>query len=83
MTVYYKMQQIVLQNATDSITKCDRSLWQNESGFLLQNETILLQNATIITKCDAFFTKFYSYYKIWRLLQIATVHMYLQAKKLF
>ena len=40
----------LLQNATDIITKCnryfiakcDRSLLQNESGFLLQNATVLL-----------------------------------------
>ena len=55
----------LLQNATDVITKCDtyfitkrdRSLLQNASGFLLQNATVLLQNATIITKCDDFITK--------------------------
>ena len=42
----------LLQNATDIITKCDRSLLQNVSGFLLQNATVLLQNATVIAKCD-------------------------------
>ena len=53
------MRQILLQNVTDIITKCDsffitkcdRSLLQNASGFLLQNVTVLLQNATV-TKCD-------------------------------
>ena len=49
------------------IAKCNRSLLQNASGFLLQNATVLLQNATVITKCD-------SYYKMWRLLQIAILH---------
>ena len=46
------------------ITKCDRSLLQNASGFLLQNETVslqnetvLLQNATVITNYDTFITK--------------------------
>ena len=39
----------LLQNATDVITKCDRSLLQNASGFLLQN-------ATVIAKCDDFIT---------------------------
>ena len=34
------------------ITKCDISLLQNVSGFLLQDTTILLQNATVITQCD-------------------------------
>ena len=34
------------------ITKCDLSLLQYVSGFLLQDTTILLQNATVITQCD-------------------------------
>ena len=54
MTVYYIMIVYYF------ITKCDKSLLQNVSGFLLQNATVLLQNATI-------------YYKMWRLLQIAAV----------
>ena len=58
MTIYYKIQQILLQNMTVI-------LLQNPSGFLLQNETvllkmrmslqnamILLKNATVITKRD-------------------------------
>ena len=66
----------LLQNATDIITKCnsyfitkcDRSLLQNASGFfitecnsfikkyeLLQNVTILLQNGTVITKSDFYY----------------------------
>ena len=49
------MRQILLQNAT-AITKCDKSLLQNASGFLLQNMTVLLQNATVITKCNDFIT---------------------------
>ena len=61
------MRQILLQN-TAAI------LLQNTSGFLLQNATDLLQNATVITNCDDFITKFYSFYKMRRLLQIATVH---------
>ena len=48
MTVYYKMRQILLQNAT-------AILLQNASGFLLQNTTVLLQNATAITKCDVYY----------------------------
>ena len=42
---------------------------------LLQNEVVLLQNATVITKCDNFITKCDSYYKMRRLLQIATVQL--------
>ena len=53
--------------------KCDRSLLQNVSSFLLQHVTILLQNATDITNYDDFITKSNSLYKIRRLLQIATV----------
>ena len=49
MTLYYKMWQILLQNAT-------AILLQNASGFLLQNVTVLLQNATVITNCDSFIT---------------------------
>ena len=63
----------LLQNAIVVITKCDKSLLENASGFLLQNATVLLQNATVITKCDHFITKCDNYYKIRHLLQIATV----------
>ena len=74
----------LLQNATDFITKydryfvtkCDRSLLQNESDFLLQNATVLLQNVTVITS-DDFITKCDSYYKMRRLLQIATVQAFI------
>ena len=67
----------LLQNTTDIIAKCDsyftakwdRSLLQNASGFLLEN-------ATVITKCNNFITKYVSYYKIRRLLQIVTVHLF-------
>ena len=53
----------LLQNATDVFTKCDsyfitkrdRSLLQNASGFLLQNATVLLQNVTVITKCNVYY----------------------------
>ena len=63
-----------LQNATDIIlkcnrcfiTKCDRSLLQNVPGFLLQD-------STVIRNCEDFVTKCYKYYKMQRLLQIATV----------
>ena len=49
-------------------------LLQNASGFLLQNAKVLLQNATVIINCDDFITNCDSYYKMQRLLQIATVH---------
>ena len=52
VTVLYLIRyNSLLKNATDIntkrdsyfITKCDRNLQQNESGFLLQNATVLLQ----------------------------------------
>ena len=48
-------------------------LLQNASGFLLQNAAVLLQSTTVITNCDDFITKCDNYYKMRRLLQIATV----------
>ena len=60
---YYKMRQLFYYRMRQEfITKCAR--------FLLQNATALLENATIfITKCN-------NYYKVRRLLQIATVHSF-------
>ena len=66
----------LLQNATYIITKyvsnffikCNRSLLQYASGFLLQNVTVSLQNATVITNYDDFITKYDSYHKMRRLL---------------
>ena len=60
----------LLQNATDInrkcssyfITKCDKGLFKNESGSLLQN-------AAVITKCLDFITKCDIHYKLRRLLQ--------------
>ena len=84
VTVSYLIHyERLLQNAADTITrcdsyfitKCDRSLLQNASVFLLQNTTVFLQNATVVTKCDDFITKCDRYYKMRRLLQIATVHI--------
>ena len=52
VTVLYLIRyNSLLKNATDIITKrdsyfitkCDRNLQQNVSGFLLQNATVLLQ----------------------------------------
>ena len=60
---YYKIRQRF-------ITKCVR--------FFLQNATFLLQNATVITNHDDFITKCASYYKMRRLLQIATVRTLIQ-----
>ena len=81
MLRFYICYNSILQNATDIITKCDsyfvtkcdRSLLQNSSSFLLLNATGFLQNATVITNCDNFITKYDSYYKMSRLLEIVTV----------
>ena len=70
VTVSYLIRyDSLLQNATDVttkcdnyfITKCDRTLLENASGFLLQNAAVLLQNATVITKCDDFSYKLRQY----------------------
>ena len=65
---------IIIKCDSYFVTKCDRSLLQNALEFLLQNVTTLLQNATGITNCGDFITKCDSYYKMRRLLPIATVH---------
>ena len=51
----------LLQNAIDiitkcysySITKCNRNLLQNVSGFLLQNATVITNCDDFITHCDS------------------------------
>ena len=48
--------------------------------FFKKNATVLLQNVTVITKCNDFITKCDSYYKMRRLLQIATVYSSLKLK---
>ena len=71
----------LLQNAADIITKCeisfitkcDNSLSQNASDFLLHNAIVLLQIATVMIKCVHFITKCDTYYKLQRLLQNASV----------
>ena len=61
--VLYFDYDTLLQNVTDVITKCDRTLSQNTSGFLTKKNkknTILLQNATFVAKCDLYY-KFRQY----------------------
>ena len=48
-------KEIITECDSYFIAKCNRSLLQNASGFLLQNATVLLQNATVITKCDSYY----------------------------
>ena len=64
MTVYYKMQQILLQNATAILLQHATEFYlQNVPGFLLKNRTVLLQNANVTTNCDNAITKCDNYYK--------------------
>ena len=62
MTVFYKMRQILLQNATAILLQNApevyykmRQLFYYKMRQLLQNATILLQNARVITKCDLYY----------------------------
>ena len=73
-TLLQKAADIITKWEIYFITKYDRSLLQNASGFLLQNATVLLENATVITNCGDFITKCDSYYKVQCLLQTATIH---------
>ena len=57
MTVYYKMRQILLQNAI-------AMLLQNASGFLLCG--------SFIAKCDSYYKLPWFYYKMRQLFQNAT-----------
>ena len=73
MTLYYKIWQMLLQNGTTILLQNATNVY-----FLLQNATVLLHNATVITN-DNHQRQIFQiakgdfYYKIWRLLQIATV----------
>ena len=79
MTLYYKMQQILLQNATALLLQnaakvyykmCQVILLQNAAALLLPNATKVYYKI-----CQVFYNKMRRfYYKMRRLLQIATVH---------
>ena len=68
---YFIRYENLLQNVTvnitkyDSyfITKCNRSLLQNTSGFLLQNATVLLQNETLQIATVHYYNYFISSFK--------------------
>ena len=58
MTVYYKMRQILLQNATTILLQnATEVYYKMHQVFLLKNATVLLQNETVITNCDNIITK--------------------------
>ena len=62
MTVYYKMWEMLLQNATVILLQNATEVYYNmrqvfyyKMRQLLQNAKILLQKATVITKCDVYY----------------------------
>ena len=63
MTLYYKMRQKLLQNATAILLQNVTEVYYKIRRFLLQNATVLLQKTQVITNCDGFITKCDSYYK--------------------
>ena len=58
----------LLQNSTEVYCKMRQDFYYKMRQFFLQNATIITNYNNFITKCD-------SYYKVRRLLQIATVHL--------
>ena len=69
MAVYYKMRQILLENVTKVYYK--------------MRQFFVTKCYSFITNCDNFVTKCDSYYKMRRLLPIATVQTYLPVKYLY
>ena len=62
MTLYYKMRQILLQNATAILLQNATEVYYKmhqvfyyKMRQLLQIAMILLQNAAVITKCDVYY----------------------------
>ena len=62
MTICYKMQQILLQEATAILLQSPTEVYYKKRQVfcykmrqLLQNATILLQSVTVITKCDVYY----------------------------
>ena len=56
------------------------SLLQNATAALLQNATVSLKNAIVTMNCCDFIAKCGNYYKMRRLLQIATVQWLISLK---
>ena len=61
MMLYYKMQQILLENAT---------------ALLLQNATVITKCVNFIAKCDRFYKMRQFYYKMRQSLQITFITKY-------
>ena len=89
MTFYYKMRQILLQNATAIFLQNATEIyykmrqdfyykmWQfyYKMWHLLQFATILLQNATFITNCDSTLNILINYILIRHTIQIAKSYL--------
>ena len=66
---YYKMRQVLLQNATAILLQNATEIYYKmHHVFLLENATVVLQKAAAFTNYNSFITKFGSYYKMRRLL---------------
>ena len=64
----------LLQNATLLLQMRQLFYYKMRQKFITKCVRFLLQNTTVIRICDDFITKCDCYYKMGRLLQIATVH---------
>ena len=73
--IFDSLWQFITKCGCYFIIKCDRSLLQNASGFLLQDTTVVLQNATGITNCDDCITKFL---RLLHLLHIARLQRFIK-----
>ena len=73
--IFDSLWQFIAKCGCYFIIKCDRSLLQNASGFLLRDTTVVLQNATGITNCDDCITKFL---RLLHLLNIATLQRFIK-----
>ena len=57
------MTDIATKRDSYFISKCDKILLQNTSGFLIEHATVLLQDVTLITKCNKL-AKIRQFYKM-------------------
>ena len=64
MTVYYKMRQILLQNATANLLQNATEVYYKMRQVFYHEMQVLLQNATFITYCDSTILK-YTFIKYW------------------
>ena len=55
MTVYYKMQQILLQSATAILLQNGTEVYYKMRQVFYYKIQVSLQNATVITKCGVYY----------------------------